>query len=127
MTLDINPVVPADRQLIQAYGDGGFKVTGVAYSGSIVVYADQTVEWAASALDEITPENLAEITARKDDIDILLVGCGPTFAAIPKGLRAFLKEHDIVLEWMDSGAAARTFNVLIAEERRVAAAILAVD
>ena len=46
---------------------------------------------------------------------------------IPKGLRPDLREHGIVLEWMDTGAACRTFNVLVAEERRVAAAILAVE
>ena len=67
------------------------------------------------------------MTEVSHDVDILLVGCGPAFVAIPKGLRQALKDTGIALEWMDSGAACRTFNVLIAEERRVAAAILAVD
>lgn len=70
---------------------------------------------------------LSAVLANADDIDILLVGCGPTFAAIPKGLRAALKDAGIILEWMDTGAACRTFNVLVAEERRVAAALIAVD
>ncbi len=127
MTLDINPVVPENRQLIQSYGDGRFKVTGEVYESSILVFPDRTEAWAVTASTDISVDQLGGIVAAKDAVDILLVGCGPKFAAIPKGLRADLKEHGIVLEWMDTGAACRTFNVLVAEERRVAAAILAVD
>jgi uncharacterized protein len=70
---------------------------------------------------------LAQVTRQADDIDILLIGCGPTFCAVPKGLRADIKAAGMVLEWMDTGAACRTFNVLVAEERRVCAALIAVD
>ncbi|MBO6520954.1 MAG: Mth938-like domain-containing protein [Rhodospirillales bacterium] len=127
MTLDINPVVPENRQLIQSYGDGRFKVTGEVYESSILIFPDRTEGWGVIASTDISVDSLDAIVARKDAVDILLVGCGPTFTAIPKGLRAGLKEHGIVLEWMDTGAACRTFNVLVAEERRVAAAIIAVD
>lgn len=127
MTLDINPVVPENRQLIQSYGDGRFKVTGEVYESSILVFPDRTEEWTVTASTDISVGKLGGIVAAKDAVDILLVGCGPTFAAMPKGLRAELKEHGIVLEWMDTGAACRTFNVLVAEERRVAAAIIAVE
>lgn len=127
MSLDINPVVPEDRQLIHAYGDGCFKVTGEAYEGSILVFPERTELWQARTPEDIHLQNLEPVVAARDDVDILLVGCGPRFTAIPKGLRADLKNQGIVLEWMDTGAACRTFNVLVAEERRVAAAILAVD
>jgi len=127
MSLDVNPVVPTDRQLIQSYGDGRFKVTGEVYQGSVFVFPERTLLWYATFLDDISMESLAPVIEIAADIDILLVGCGPTFQAPPKGLRPSLKESGIVLEWMDSGAACRTFNVLVAEERRVAAAILAVE
>jgi uncharacterized protein len=127
MPIDINPVVPNDRQLIQSYGDGRFKVTGAVYDGSILVFPERTELWDARQSVDITTTTLTAIIAEADSIDILLVGCGERFNAVPKGLRAALKEAGIVLEWMDSGAACRTFNVLVAEERRVAAAILAVD
>lgn len=127
MSLDINPVVPKDRQLIQSYGDGRFKVTGEFFDGSILVFPEETRLWAVTETAEIDMASLDAVIAEGDAVDILLVGCGPRFKAIPKGLRQALREAGIVLEWMDTGAACRTFNVLIAEERRVAAAILAVD
>ena len=127
MTLDINAVVPQGRQLIQSYGDGRFKITGVAHEGSVIVFPEETVRWHAGHIGEITPESLHPVFDAEAAVDILLIGCGMTFEAVPKGLRAALKESGIVLEWMDTGAACRTYNVLVAEERRVAAAILAVD
>ncbi|WNJ98269.1 Mth938-like domain-containing protein [Thalassospiraceae bacterium LMO-JJ14] len=127
MSLDINPVVPNDRQLIQSYGDGRFKVTGEVYEGSILVFPERTRLWPVTHFEHIDHESLSEVVAERDAVDILLVGCGERFKAVPKGLRAALKDAGIVLEWMDTGAACRTYNVLVAEERRVAAAILAVD
>ena len=59
--------------------------------------------------------------------DILIVGCGRAFQLPPKGLKDGLGELGLVLEWMDTGAACRTFNVLLAEERAVAAALIAVE
>lgn len=127
MTLDINPVVPENRQLIQSYGDRRFRVTGEVYESSILIFPERTENWSVGDPDDISLDTLSGIVAEKDAVDILLVGCGPKFSMIPKGLRPALREHGIVLEWMDTGAACRTFNVLVAEERRVAAAIIAVD
>ena len=70
--------------------------------------------------------SIASLEAALGGIDILLVGCGPRFAPPPDVLRAGLKARGIALEWMDTGAACRTFNVLLAEERRVAAALIAI-
>ena len=127
MSLDINPVVPKDRQLIQAYGDGRFKIAGIAYEGSVIVFREKTIDWHVTSHTDIDEASLAAAIAETADVDILLIGCGPTFQAIPKDLRLALKAHGIVMEWMDTGAASRTFNVLLAEERRVAAALIAVD
>jgi len=127
MSLDINPVVPNDRQLIQAYGDGRFKVSGEVYEGSILIFPERTERWSAGDSGTIDLPALDAVVAESDAVDLLLIGCGPRFTAVPKGLRDALKDAGIVLEWMDSGAACRTFNVLVAEERRVAAAIVAVD
>jgi len=55
------------------------------------------------------------------------LGCGNEFFPIPDTLREDLQKLGIVLEWMDTGAACRTFNVLLVEERPVAAALIAVD
>jgi len=74
----------------------------------------------------VTPECLSRAIAG-EALDVLLVGCGPRFLPPPAGLVRALRESGIGLEWMDTGAACRTFNVLLAEERRVAAALIAVD
>ena len=127
MSLDINPVVPQGRQQIQSYGDKRFRISAEVFEGSVVVFPEETQGWSVSDLAEIGIDTLAQVTTQADEIDILLIGCGPTFCAVPKGLRAEIKAAGMVLEWMDTGAACRTFNVLVAEERRVCAALIAVD
>lgn len=127
MPIDINPVVPQGRQLVQGYGDGRFKISTVDYQGSVLVLPDETLAWNISSPADISIESLSPITDVADDYDILLIGAGPSFGRIPLELRKTLKqEFGLVLEWMDTGAACRTFNVLIGEERRVAAALIAV-
>ena len=124
--LDITPRVADGKQLIQAYGDGGFKVAGTRYEGSVVVFPDETVAWAAQNLDDISLQSLAAVITRADDIEILIIGCGDKFLPPPKGLRDVLKEAGVVMEWMDTGAACRTHSVLITEARKAAAALIAI-
>ena len=57
----------------------------------------------------------------------VIIGCGAAFEPPPKGLRGSLKEESVALEWMDTGAACRTFNVLLAEDRAAAVALIAVE
>lgn len=123
MSLDITPMTPADRQIVQAYGEGGFRITGRDHAGSVLVFLGETRPWSG-ALDL---DALAPVVEAAADIDILVVGCGPGFTLPPEDLKARLKSHGIVLEWMDTAAACRTFNVLAIEERAVAAALIAVD
>jgi uncharacterized protein len=82
--------------------------------------------WGVTSVDSLTLQSLSPVIEKADTIDILIVGCGVKFLPIPDDLRAGLREHGIVLEWMDTGAACRTFNVLQVEERPVAAALIAV-
>ena len=76
---------------------------------------------------DISLDSLAPVAAQEPSVEILVIGCGASFQAPPKGLREDLREWGVVLEWMDTGAACRTFNVLLAEERASAAALIAVD
>ena len=126
MSLDITPLIPTGRSLIQSHGNSRFKISGDFHEGSVIVFSESVESWQAVTLEDITIDNLMAVTERSSEIDILIVGCGETFTLPPKELRLALKEHGIVLEWMDSRAACRTFNVLLAEERPAAAAILAV-
>lgn len=117
------PTAPAlpDRQVIQGYGDGRFRISGTVYAGPVIVTIYKVFSWAAPDLSALTPESLAP--AREVGIDILLVGCGATAAMVPASLRQALRKEGIALDAMGTGAACRTFNVLSAEARRVAAAL----
>lgn len=112
--------------MIQAYGEGRFRISGEAVTGSIVVWPDGWTAWPVTDAAPLTAEDLAPLRALAGTVDILLIGCGTRFGPEPAGLRASVKAIGMALEWMDTGAACRTYNVLIGEGRRVAAALIAV-
>ena len=104
-----------------------FRIAGEVHEGSVLILPDRTLAWAARDTGGITTESLAPVFAAVATAAILVVGCGPAFLPSPKGLRESLKDRGLVLEWMDTGAACRTFNVLLAEDRHCAAALIAVE
>jgi len=118
--MELTAVNPAGRQLIERYGAAGFRVSGVIYAGPVLVFPDRTLSWAAAAP---TAESLAPVVAH-GGIELLLLGLGRHVAPITPALRLWLKGEGIAVEPMDTGAACRTYNVLVAEDRRVAAALL---
>lgn len=124
---DYTPPVPEGRQLIQGYGDGGFRIAGNRIDGSVVVLPGRTVAWPVSRYEDLTPDSLAPIYDAAGSIEVLLIGCGPRMGLPNAQLREALRPHGIVPEFMDTGAACRTFNVLLAEDRAVAAALIAVE
>ncbi len=118
--MELTLVSPADRQVIERYGAGGFRVSGVIYTGPVIVFPDRTLPWAAAAP---TVDSLAPVVEH-GGIELLLLGFGRRITPIAMALRASLKAAGIAVEPMDTGAACRTYNVLVAEDRRVAAALL---
>ncbi len=113
--------------MIRAYGDGRFRIDQTVHGGHVMVFPERTVAWpVTAAAAELTVDHFAPLDGIAAGT-ILLVGCGAAFELPPKGLKGALRTRfGAVLEWMDTGAACRTFNVLLAEERPVAAALLAV-
>ena len=126
--MDVTPLVPAGRQIIESYGDGRFRVGGALHAGSILVFAERTEAWPVTDLTQLTPASLEPLRAAGAAglVDVVLLGCGPRMGLVPEALRGLLRAAGIVLEPMDTGAACRTYNVLAAEGRRVAAALIAV-
>ncbi|HVZ01945.1 MAG TPA: Mth938-like domain-containing protein [Dongiaceae bacterium] len=126
--MDLTPLIPQGRQIVESYGDGRFRVSGALYEHSILIFPDRTALWPVADIRVLTPESLAPIAAAGESgaVDLLLIGCGLRMAMIPSALRAGLRAKGIVLEPMDTGAACRTYNVLAAEGRKVAAALVAV-
>ena len=124
--MDITPVVNKDVQLINGYGDGGFTIAGLRREGSVLVLPGATLPWSVASLDDLTPESLEGIVAAQPRPTVLILGCGKGMRPVPKPIRDFLRPLGIVAEPMDTGAACRTFNVLLTEGRDVAAALIAV-
>jgi uncharacterized protein len=118
--MELTPQSPTGRQLIERYSAAGFRVSGVIFSGPVLVFPDHTILWEAAAP---TLEGLAPIITA-GGIEVILLGLGRRGAPVAPALRAALKAQGIGIEAMDTGAACRTFNVLLAEDRLVAAALL---
>ncbi|WEK06324.1 MAG: MTH938/NDUFAF3 family protein [Candidatus Devosia phytovorans] len=112
---------------IDAYGNGGFRFAGMSHKGGLLCLPSGMMAWPVTTPAEITLETLAPIFAVADQIDVLMIGLGPDIAAFPKDLREALRERKIIVEAINTGSAIRTYNVLLAEERAVAAALIAVD
>lgn len=115
------------KQVIEGYGEGRFRVSGALHEGSVIVFADRTEPWSVRDFAEIGPDSFAGLRMLGDDVDLLLLGCGERMGLVSGAVRQPLREGGIVLEPMATGAACRTFNVLMAEGRRVAAALIAVE
>ena len=114
---DITPPVAPGRQLIQGYGDGGFRIAGVAHHGSILVFPEFTLSWPVADMDRLAADSFGQVLGATRMPEILLVGCGRKFALLAPDVRQALEDSGIAVEIMDTGAACRTFNVLLGEDR----------
>lgn len=116
----LTQVLQPGRQVIERYGPSGFRISGAIYTGPVLVFPDRTVAWAPAAvsLEGLTP------VSEHGDVELLLLGLGRRTAPLALALRAAMKAHGVSLEAMDTGAACRTYNLLLGEDRRVAAALL---
>lgn len=123
---DITPIIPSDRQVIDGYGDGQFCVSGQWRTGAVVVFPDHTVGWDAPDFGALTVNDFTMVVEAQPRVELLLLGTGTKMQLLPKALRQSLREAGLVVEVMDTGAACRTYNVLLAEGRRVGAALLPV-
>ena len=109
------------KPFVESYGEGRFRIAGVLVEGSVLILPAGAHPWDAREA------NAATLATVGTGSGILVVGCGPRFTAPPPGLRETLKARGWVLEWMDTGAACRTFNLLLSEDRPCAAALIAVE
>jgi uncharacterized protein len=126
--MDVTPLIPHDRQLIQGYGGDGFRITGIRYEGSVLVFPNLTLRWQVAAIEQASEDNLrAVFEAAAPPVELLLIGTGRKMLNLAPSLRASFRKAGIMVDSMDTGAACRTYNVLLAEERRVAAALIAMD
>lgn len=114
------------RYPFDAYGNGGFRFADMSHRGSVLALPSGIKAWPIASIKELTDEALEPILAEAGEIELLLLGTGLDIAAIPNAFRERFREAGIGLDVMQTGAAARTYNILLAENRKVAAALIAV-
>jgi len=112
---------------IDSYGGGGFRVSGAGREGSLLILDDEPRAWSVSRMEDLTPAAFDEVfAAGLGVVEFVLLGTGAKQTLPPKAIREVLSEARIGLEFMSTEAAARTYNVLASEGRRIAAALIAV-
>lgn len=122
--MDITPLIPKGKPVLQRYGEGGFMVSGEWLEGTVLILPDRAERLGAWTLGD----SVEGITALliPSGVEMLLVGCGERMKIIPEAWRRELRAKGITIDAMDTGAASRTYSVLLAEGRAVAALLVAV-
>lgn len=117
--MQLNEIDYGKARPIDGYGPGFFRIGGEVTEGPVLVTADRVSPWGGY-------EDLSTLLPLAGQIDVLFVGTGAEMAYLPPAFRSALDEAGIGVEPMASPAACRTYNVLLSEGRRVAAALLPV-
>jgi len=115
------------RAPIEAYGNGGFRFAEMSHRGSILCLPSGIYGWGATVEAPFAGDRLAKVFEEADDIRFLLFGTGSEICRLPPALADRMRQAGISCDPMSTGAAVRTFNVMLAEGRPVAAALVAVD
>ena len=115
---------PAQVQVIRTYGPGHFLISDRDWREPVLVTPTVTTPWPVTRAEELSAANVAAVKEGAAPAELLVVGCGSRAVFVPPPLRAALKEIGLALEVLDTGSACRTYNVLLAEGRRVAAALI---
>jgi uncharacterized protein len=123
--MDITPVIPKNALVINRYGDGGFVINNEPHKGNVLLTAEKVAPWPVTVIDDATPESFAPLFAGGAP-ELLLIGTGTKGLQLSPQLKQFFREKKIAADSMDTGAACRTYSILLAEGRQVAAALIAV-
>lgn len=115
------------RAPIDAYGNGGFRFADMSHRGSILCLPSGIYGWDVANGADIDEASLGRVLAEAAEIEVLLVGTGVNLMPLKRPLRDALKQAQISADPMSTGAAVRTFNILLAENRAAAAALIAVE
>ncbi|MEO9526808.1 Mth938-like domain-containing protein [Roseibium sp.] len=115
------------RAPVDAYGNGGFRFAKMSHRGSLLCLPSGIYGWNLSDPSGLTLETFHKVFEEQEDIEVVLVGTGTDLRPLPSALKDAFREAGILADPMSTGAAVRTYNVLLSENRAVAAALLAVD
>jgi uncharacterized protein len=111
---------------IDAYGNGGFRFGGMSHRGSLLCLPDGIWAWPIQTSAELTAAALQPVFARADRLDFFLIGTGSDPWILPEALRTCFRDASLSVDAMPTSAAVRTYNILLAENRRAGAGLIAV-
>ena len=123
--MDITPLIPEDLKVVESYGPGRFMIGGEAFEGGVLVFPNQVLTWPVSDFAALSPADFKAVGAADPAVEVLLLGTGPRTEFLRPSVKSEIKAAvGLSPEAMDTGAACRTYNILLSEGRRVAAALL---
>jgi uncharacterized protein len=111
---------------IEAYGNGGFRFAGMSHRGSLLCFPDGIWAWPLNDVSELSEGTLSAVFDRAGNLDFFLIGAGRDPWVLPDELRRRFRDVSLSVDTMATGAAVRTYNILLAENRRVGAGLIAV-
>jgi len=111
---------------IDAYGGGGFRFGGMSHRGSLLCFPDGIWAWPVGDPKQLNEGALAAVFGRAQTLDFFLIGAGRDPWPLPEALRQRFRDLSLSVDTMPTGAAVRTYNILLAENRRVGAGLIAV-
>jgi uncharacterized protein len=112
--------------VIDAHGGGGFRFGGLSHRGSLFCLPDGIWAWPVTQIAQISEESLDRVFAQASELDFFVLGTGVTPWIMPEPLRAHFRAAQISVDTMTTGAAVRTYNVMLMENRRVGAGLIAI-
>jgi uncharacterized protein len=114
------------RAPIDAYGDGGFRFADMSHRGSLLCFPDGIWAWPVTDVTELSEAALSAAFDRAESLDFFIIGAGRDPWALPAAVRQRFNAVSLSVDCMTTGAAVRTYNILLAENRRVGAGLIAV-
>ena len=124
--MQLRPAHYPGRSPIDAYGNGGFRFADMSHRGSLLCLPSGIYAWNIDTAGQLSLEALSRVFDEQGEIEVLLVGTGRNIVPLKAEWRQSFRSHGISADAMSTGAAVRTYNVLLAERRAVAAALIAV-
>ena len=115
------------RAPIEAYGNGGFRFAGMSHQGSLLVLPSGMYRWDVADLGSLDVSDFEQVFRETSNIDFLLLGTGESMTRPSKIIIDAFTQRNLPIDFMSTGSAVRTYGVLLAEQRKVAAAFIAVQ
>lgn len=125
--MDVTPLIKSGSNIIQGYAPGSLRISGELYTQPVIVFPDHIDLWDFSGDPAaLTPEDFQDFLDDTRGAEVALIGCGGSMQMLPVAVKQAFSAKGVVAEPMDTGAACRTYNVLLSEDRRVAGLLIPV-